>query len=387
MANKRDYYEVLGLAKGASEEELKKAYRKLALKYHPDRNPGDKEAEEKFKELAEAYDVLSDKEKRARYDRFGHAGVGSSAASGGGFGGFGGGMSMEDIFSRFGDLFGDGGGFGGFGGGGRPAQPRGGDLRARVTLTLADIDKGTEKTIKLKKQVLCHACHGEQTTETDGKRTCATCDGHGVVMQVQRSIFGAIQTQGICPTCQGSGKQIVKPCSQCSGRGTEQGEETVTFKIPAGVSEGMQITLRGKGNAAPSGGVPGDLQVVIQEEEDPNLIRNGNDLIYNLLIDVATATLGDKIEIPTIEKRVKISIEPGTQSGKILRLRGKGLPSVNGYGRGDLLVNINVFTPKQFSKEDAELLEKLRQSPNFVPDEQTRKEIDRSYRNRLRRDY
>ncbi len=385
MANKRDYYEVLGVAKGASADELKKAYRKLAIQYHPDKNPGDKEAEEKFKELAEAYDVLSDAEKRERYDRFGHAGVGSSAASGGGYSH----MSMEDIFSRFGDLFGGGFGGGGFGfggfgsGGGRPRQ-RGSDLRARVRLSLEEIEQGVEKTLKVKKHVRCSVCNGAQTTSPEGKKTCTTCHGHGVVTQVQRTILGAMQVQTTCPTCQGKGDTIANPCSHCRGTGTEQGEELVSFHIPKGVAEGMQLTVQGKGNAAPEGGIPGDLLVVIQEEEDPNLIRNGNDLIYNLLVDIATAALGGAVEVPTISGRARVNIEAGTQSGKILRLRGKGLPDVNGYGKGDLLINVNVFTPTSLSKEDKALLEQLRKSSSFVPTEEARKELDKKYREMLR---
>lgn len=378
---KRDYYEVLGVERSASDDALKKAYRKLAIQYHPDKNPGDKEAEEKFKEVAEAYDVLSDPQKRQRYDQFGHAGVGSSAAGdGGGFGG----MSMEDIFSRFGDIFG-GGGFGGFGGfgGGRQRQ-RGGDLRVRVRLTLEEIDQGVEKKLKLKKQKLCSKCHGERTTDPNGKSTCATCGGQGVVMQVQNTLFGRMQTQTTCPTCHGSGEQITKPCAHCNGQGIELGEELVTFRIPAGVEEGMQLTVQGQGHAAPEGGINGDLLVVIQEEEDANLIRNHNDLIYNLLISMPEAAFGTQIEVPTVGGRARVNIEPGTQSGKILRLRGKGLPELNYNRRGDLLINVNVYTPETLTKEDKELLEKLKASPNFIPSEAARKELDRKYREMLR---
>ena len=356
---KRDYYEVLGVDKSANEDALKKAYRKLAIKYHPDKNPGDAEAEEKFKEIAEAYDVLSDPQKRQRYDQFGHAGVGGASGSGG-FGGFGG-------FS-----------------GGRQRQ-RGGDLRARVRLTLAEIEQGTEKKLKVKKQIKCSHCDGEQTTERDGKITCKTCHGQGVVMQMQRTIFGAMQTQGVCPTCNGSGEQVVKPCSHCHGKGVEQGEEVISFRIPAGVAEGMQLTVQGKGHAAPNGGVNGDLLVVIQEEEDSNLIRNGNDVIYNLLISYPQAVFGAQVEVPTITGRVKVKIEPGTQSGKILRLRGKGLPEVNyNNHKGDLIINVNVYTPSTLSKEEKELLEKLQSSENLNPTEDVRKELDRKYRDMLR---
>ena len=385
MAAKRDYYEVLGVSKGASADELKKAYRKLAIKYHPDKNPGDKEAEEKFKELAEAYDVLSDPDKRQRYDQFGHAGVGSSAASGGA-GGFGGGMSMEDIFSRFGDLFGGGGfdfgGFGGFGGGGGGRQTlRGSDLRARVRLTLEDIEKGVEKKLKIKKNVACSHCGGEGTSDPNGKQTCGTCHGTGSVVTAQRSLFGMVQTQSVCPTCEGTGEVITKPCSHCKGQGTQIGEELVSFRIPAGVQEGMQLTVSGKGNAAPRGGYPGDLLVLIQEEEDPNLIRNGSDLIYNLLVSIPMAAHGGSVEVPTIGGKARVKIAPGTQPGKVLRLRGKGLPSVNGYGKGDLLVNVNVFIPKL--KEDDEALAGM-SGEAFQPTEEARREIDKHYRQMLR---
>ena len=385
MAAKRDYYEILGVSKGASADELKKAYRKLAIKYHPDKNPGDKEAEEKFKELAEAYDVLSDPDKRQRYDQFGHAGVGSSAASGGA-GGFGGGMSMEDIFSRFGDLFGGGGfdfgGFGGFGGGGGGRQVvRGSDLRARVRLTLEDIEKGVEKKLKIKKNVACSHCGGEGTSDPNGKQTCGTCHGTGSVVTAQRSLFGMVQTQSVCPTCEGTGEVITKPCSHCKGKGTQIGEELVSFRIPAGVQEGMQLTVSGKGNAAPRGGYPGDLLVLIQEEEDPNLIRNGSDLIYNLLVSIPMAAHGGSVEVPTIGGKARVKIAPGTQPGKVLRLRGKGLPSVNGYGKGDLLVNVNVFIPKL--KEDDEALAGM-SGEAFQPTEEARREIDKHYRQMLR---
>ncbi|WP_455250739.1 molecular chaperone DnaJ [Porphyromonas sp.] len=384
MAAKRDYYEVLGVSKGASADELKKAYRKLAIKYHPDKNPGDKEAEEKFKELAEAYDVLSDPDKRQRYDQFGHAGVGSSAASGGA-GGFGGGMSMEDIFSRFGDLFGGGGfdfgGFGGFGGGGGRQALRGSDLRARVRLTLEDIEKGVEKKLKIKKNVACSHCGGEGTSDPNGKQTCGTCHGTGSVVTAQRSLFGMVQTQSVCPTCEGTGEVITKPCSHCKGQGTQIGEELVSFRIPAGVQEGMQLTVSGKGNAAPRGGYPGDLLVLIQEEEDPNLIRNGSDLIYNLLVSIPMAAHGGSVEVPTIGGKARVKIAPGTQPGKVLRLRGKGLPSVNGYGKGDLLVNVNVFIPKL--KEDDQALAGM-SGEAFQPTEEARREIDKHYRQMLR---
>lgn len=298
-------------------------------------------------------------------------------------------MSMEDIFSRFGDLFGGGGfggfDFGGFGGGGGGSRQvlRGSDLRARVRLTLEEIDKGVEKKLKVKKQVACSHCHGDGTMEKDGKKQCDTCHGSGVVISAQRSIFGMMQTQSVCPTCEGTGEVITKPCSFCKGKGTQIGEEVVSFRIPAGVAEGMQFSVQGKGNAAPRGGIPGDLQVVIQEEEDPNLIRNGNDLIYNLLISVPTAAQGGSVEVPTIGGKARVNIAAGTQPGKVLRLRGKGLPSVNGYGKGDLLVNVNVFIPKLNEKTDAAVLETM-SAPAFEPTDEARKEIDKHYRQMLR---
>ena len=383
MASKKDYYEILGVSKNATPEELKKAYRKLALKYHPDRNPGDKEAEEKFKELAQAYDVLSDEQKRAKYDRFGHAAF-EGASGAGGF--QGGGFTMEDIFSRFGDLFGGGfGGFAGFGGssGGRP-QYRGADLRIKVKLSLKEIANGVEKKIKLKKDIPCSACHGEGTTEKDGKRACPTCNGSGVVTNVSDTIFGRMQTQSTCPKCNGTGEVITKPCAKCNGRGIERGEETLSIRIPAGVEEGMQLSMSNKGNAAPHGGQNGDLLILVEEERDPNFIRNGNDLIYNLLISIPTAIRGGSVDIPTIDGKARMKIEPGTQPGKILRMRGKGLPTLQGMGTGDLLVNVNVFVPKDLPKADSELVHKMEGSASFAPSDADREEIDKKYREMLR---
>lgn len=382
MAEKRDYYEVLGVSKNATDDELKKAYRKKAIQYHPDKNPGDKEAEEHFKEVAEAYDVLSDPQKRSRYDQFGHAGLGGAA--GGGFGG--GGMSMEDIFSRFGDLFGGFGGFGGFsdmGGGSRRRVRRGSDLRVRVKLSLADISKGVEKKVKVKKQVVCSKCRGDGTEDANGKTTCQTCHGTGVVTRVSNTFLGAMQTQSTCPTCHGEGEIITKPCSKCKGEGVEIGEEVISFHIPAGVAEGMQMSVNGKGNAAPRGGVNGDLIVVIAEEPDPNLIRNGNDLIYNLLISVPLAIKGGSVEVPTIDGRAKIRIEAGTQPGKMLRLRNKGLPSVNGYGTGDQLVNVNVYIPESTDAKDEQAIAAMENSDSFKPTDAARKDIDKKYREML----
>ena len=390
MGAKRDYYEVLGVEKSASEAEIKKAYRKMAIQYHPDKNPGDKEAEEKFKEAAEAYSVLSDKDKRARYDQFGHAGMGGAA--GGGYSGQG--MSMDDIFSMFGDIFGGGGGFGGFGGfsgfgggGGRPQQRkfRGSDLRVKVKLNLKDIATGVEKKFKLKKYVTCEHCHGSGAEGNSGTETCPNCHGTGSVTRTQQSIFGMMQTQSVCPNCNGEGKIIKDKCKHCSGEGITYGEEVVEVKIPAGVGEGMQLTVNGKGNAGKHNGIAGDLLVVIEEESHPDLIRDENDLIYNLLLSVPTATLGGTVEIPTIDSKVKVKIEPGTQPGKVLRLRGKGLPSVNSYGysngTGDLLVNISVYIPEHLNKEEKQAMEKMQDSDNFMPNMSIKEKIFKKFKN------
>lgn len=368
MSNKRDYYEVLDVAKTASEEEIKKAYRKKAIQYHPDKNPGDKAAEEKFKEAAEAYEVLSNPEKRQRYDQFGHEGVNGGAA--GGFGGAG--MSMEDIFSHFGDIFGGHfGGFGGFsgfgGGGGRRHVNRGTDLRVKVKLNLKDIATGVEKKIKVKKYVACKVCNGTGAENGTAYTTCATCNGSGVVTRVQQTILGAMQTSSTCPTCNGEGRTITKKCPVCNGEGIQREEEVITIKIPAGVSEGMQLSMSGKGNAARHGGVNGDLLILIEEEKHPDLIRDENDLIYNLLLSFPTAALGGSVEVPTIDGKAKVKIEPGTQPGKVLRLRGKGLPSINRYGTGDLLVNVSVYVPENLTAEEKSIVEKMAANANFTP--------------------
>ena len=341
---KRDYYEVLGVDKNASADEIKKAYRKKAIQYHPDKNPGNKEAEEKFKEAAEAYDVLSNPDKRARYDQFGHAGMGGAAGNGGPFGGFSGGMSMDDIFSMFGDIFGGhSGGFGGFGGfgGGASSQQRhyrGSDLRVKVKLNLKEIATGVEKKFKLKKYVPCSHCHGTGAEGDGGTETCPTCKGSGTVIRNQQTILGTMQTRTTCPTCGGEGKIIKNKCKECAGEGIVYGEEVVSVKIPKGVADGMQLSMSGKGNAGKHNGIPGDLLILVEEEPNKELIRDENDLIYNLLLSFPTAALGGAVEIPTIDGKVKVKIEPGTQPGKVLRLRNKGLPSINGYGTGDLLV-------------------------------------------------
>ncbi|MCH5334590.1 MAG: molecular chaperone DnaJ [Alistipes sp.] len=368
MAEKRDYYEVLGVEKNANADEIKKAYRKAAIKYHPDKNPGDKQAEEKFKEAAEAYDVLSNPDKRARYDRFGHAGMGGAA--GGGFGGgfSGGGFSMEDIFSQFGDIFGGHfSGFSGFSGGGRSGQRvnRGSDIRVKVKLTLAEIAEGTVKKLKINKTVACDKCGGSGAKDSSSYATCSTCNGSGYVTRVENSFFGRIQTQGVCPTCGGSGKVITAQCDKCHGEGTLRGDEIIEVSIPAGVGEGMALTVTGKGNAARRGGVNGDLLVVIEEEHDPQLVRDGDDLIHNLNIPVTTAILGGTVEVPTVNGKAKIKIAPGTHAGKVLRLRDKGLPHVNGYGRGDILVVVDLTIPSKLNAEERRLVEQLSAMPDF----------------------
>lgn len=372
MVEKRDYYEVLGVDKNASAEEIKKAYRKKAIQYHPDKNPGDKEAEEKFKEAAEAYDVLSDPQKKARYDQFGHAGM----AGQGGFSG--GGFSMEDIFSQFGDIFGGafggafGGGFGGFGGnsrsGGRRVA-RGSDIRIKVKLGLADIVKGVEKTVKINKMVTCPDCHGKGAVSEADIKTCDHCHGTGVVTKIANTFLGQMQTSSPCPYCGGKGTKITNPCRKCSGTGLVKNAEEITFKIPAGVQEGMQLTIQGKGNAAPDGGVAGNLLVLIEEEpqKEGGLQRDGNDLVYTLNLSIPDAILGCSVEIPYIDSKLKIKVDPGTQPGKILKLRGKGIPEVNGYGCGDYLIYVQVYVPKRLDRKEKEIVEGWRNSSTFTP--------------------
>ncbi len=381
---KRDYYEVLEVSKTASAEEIKKAYRKKAIQYHPDRNPGDKGAEEKFKEAAEAYDVLSNPDKRARYDQFGHAGVSGAAGNGGPFGGFSGGMSMDDIFSMFGNIFGGRGGFGGFGGysdgGASQRKFRGSDLRVKVKLTLKEISTGVEKKFKLKKYVTCQHCHGTGAEDGTSVDTCPTCHGSGSVVREQQTLLGVVRTRTTCSTCGGEGKVIKNKCKACSGEGVVYGEEIVTVKIPAGVGEGMQLSMRQKGNAGKHNGIPGDLLILVEEEEDKTLIRDGNNLIYNLLLSIPTAALGGTVEIPTIDGKAKVKIEPGTQPGKVLRLRGKGLPDVNGYGTGDLVVNVSIYVPETLSKEEKHVLEKWEDSDNFKPDTGVKEKIFKKFK-------
>jgi molecular chaperone DnaJ len=362
---KRDYYEVLGVEKTTcTAEEIKKAYRKKAIQYHPDKNPGDKEAEERFKEAAEAYDVLSNPEKKSRYDRFGHTGMGG-AAGGSGYGGF----SMDDIFSQFGDIFENMGygGFTGFGGGRRHSVSRGSDIRIRVKLTLKEIAHGVEKKVKINKQTACASCKGTGAKDGTAFKTCSTCNGSGVVNRVVSTMLGRMQTSTPCTACGGEGRIIMNSCTDCHGTGVLQKQEEISFKIPAGVSSGMQLSVSGKGNAARNGGVNGDLLVVIEEEEHPELQRDGNDLIYSLFISVSEAALGMSAEVPTVDGKAKIKIEPGTQPGRVLRLRNKGVPDLNGYGTGDLLVHINVWIPKQLDKEERKMLEKLAAAENFKP--------------------
>ncbi|MFP4470938.1 MAG: molecular chaperone DnaJ [Bacteroidales bacterium] len=361
----RDYYEILEVSKDASDGEIKKAYRKMALKYHPDKNPGDTEAEEKFKEAAEAYEVLRDPQKRERYDRFGHAGVKGQAG-----GGFGGGMSMDDIFANFGDIFGSA--FGGFGGGfaggtRRRRVNRGSNLRVKVKLTLEEIAKGVEKKIKVNKYVKCDSCSGSGAKDGSSYSTCGTCHGTGQVTRVTNTFLGQMQTTSTCPTCGGEGQTITTKCMKCGGDGIVRGEEVISINIPAGVANNMQLSVSGKGNAGARGGLNGDLIVLIEEIEHDDLVRDGNNLIYDTFITFTDAALGTNIDIPTLDGKARIKIEPGTHSGKVLRLKNKGIPHLESYGSGDLLININVWTPQKLSREEKEILEKLGKSGNFQP--------------------
>ncbi len=357
MSQKRDFYEILGISKNADEAEIKKAYRKLALKYHPDKNPDDASAEEKFKEAAEAYEILSNSEKRSKYDRFGHAGVGGQS----GFGG-GGGMNMDDIFSQFGDVFGGafggGGSFGGSRGNGGSRSVKGTNLRVKMKLTLEEISEGVKKKIKVNKLV-----NAEGVTY----KSCQTCNGTGRVTRIAQTFLGAMQTQSVCPTCQGAGKMIDKKPADSDPQGLKRQEEVIEIEIPAGVEEGMQLSVTGKGNAGPFNGIPGDLIVLIEETEHPELKRDGDNLHYEAFVNFVDAVIGESIEIPTVSGKAKIKVEPGTQSGKVLRLKGKGIPHLQRHGQGDLFVHINVWTPKKVSKEEREMLEKMKNSDNFKP--------------------
>lgn len=355
---KRDFYDILEVSKSATADEIKKAYRKMAIKYHPDKNPNNKDAEEKFKEAAEAYEVLSDPQKKQRYDQFGHAGLGGAASGGHGAGG----MNMEDIFSQFGDIF--GGGFGDFfggsqgGRGGRTRANVGSNIRIRLKLSYAEIKHGVEKKIKYKKQVVAKG-----VTFKD----CATCRGTGQVARITSTFLGQMQTVTTCPTCGGSGKILNNRPAGANEQGLVYEEIETIIKIPAGVQEGMQLSMSGKGNAAPGGGIDGDLLILVEEEKHPELTRQDQHVIYNLVISVTDAILGTSVEVPTIEGKAKITIDPGTQSGKVLRLRGKGFPSVNGYGTGDQLIQVHIWIPKKVTSEEEELLRKLENSETFSP--------------------
>jgi len=364
---KRDYYEILSVSKSASGEEIKKAYRKVAMQFHPDRNPGDKPAEEKFKEAAEAYEVLSDTEKKAQYDRFGHAGLRGAGRSGQS-------SNMDDIFSQFGDIFGDGGGFESFfgGGGGRRGGTRsrgtkGSNLRVKIRLSFEEIAKGVTKQIKVKKYVSCTTCGGSGAKDKGSVQTCNTCGGSGQVRKVSNTFLGQMQTVTTCPTCNGEGTTITQKCTVCKGEGRSYGEETVTIDIPAGVQEGMQLSVGGRGNAGERGGPNGDLLILIEEEQHKDLHRDGMNVGHELHITFTDAVFGTQLEVPTIDGRAKIKIPPGTQSGKIFRLKGKGFPAVNSYERGDQLISVNIWTPQTLSAEERTMLEKLNSSPNFHP--------------------
>ncbi len=366
---KRDYYEILEISRDASAEEIKKAYRKKALKFHPDRNPGDSQAEANFKEAAEAYEVLRDPNKRSRYDQFGHAGVKNGAAGGGGFGG---GMSMDDIFSQFGDIFeefGFGGGFGRGTRGGRSRRVnRGTNLRVKVKLTLEEIATGVNKKIKVSKYVNCDTCKGSGAKDGSSFQTCSTCNGMGQVTQVTNTFLGQMQTASTCPSCGGEGKTISKKCPSCAGNGIQKGEEVISIDLPAGVEDGMQLSVSGKGNAAARGGIPGDLIVLIEQKEHEHFTRDGNNILYNLYISFPEAVLGTSVNVPTLNGKAKIKIEPGTQGGRILRLRNKGIPFLQAGARGDQLINVNIWTPQEVDKEEREVLEKMMSSGNFKPD-------------------
>jgi len=362
--SKRDYYEVLNVTRSASSDEIKKAYRKVAMQYHPDRNPGDKGAEEKFKEAAEAYEVLSDSDRKAQYDRFGHAGMRSN-------GGAGHYTNMDDIFSQFGDIFGESGFESFFGGGrrssGRSRGTRGSNLRVKIKMTYEEIAKGVNKQIKVKKYISCNVCNGSGAKDKNSVQTCGTCGGSGQVRKVSNTFLGQMQTVTTCPACNGEGTTITHKCGNCKGEGRVYGEETVSIDIPAGVQEGMQLSVGGRGNAGERGGANGDLLILIEEEPHPDLHRDGINVGHELHISFTDAVFGTQVEVPTIDGRAKIKIPAGTQSGKIFRLKGKGFPAVNSFDKGDQLISVNVWTPQNLSAEEKAMLERLTQSPNFQP--------------------
>ncbi|MBC7904167.1 MAG: molecular chaperone DnaJ, partial [Gemmatimonadaceae bacterium] len=358
--------------KSATTEEIKKAYRKVAMQFHPDRNPGDKSAEDKFKEAAEAYEVLNDADKKAQYDRFGHAGLSNGRGGGGGAGG----MNMDDIFSQFGDIFGEDIFSGFFGGGGarsgrggtsRSRGTRGSNLRIKLKLSYEEIAKGVTKSVKVKKYVVCNTCSGSGAKDKGSVQTCSGCGGSGQVRKVTNTFLGQMQTVTTCPTCNGEGSQITAKCGSCKGEGRVYGEETVTLEIPAGVQEGMQLSVGGRGNAGERGGAPGDLIVLVEEEPHKELQRDGLNVAYELYISFPDAVFGTNLEVPTIDGKAKIKIPPGTQAGKIFRLKGKGFPAVNSYEKGDQLIHVNIWTPQHVSSEEKSMLEKMGESANFHP--------------------
>ena len=374
---KRDYYEVLGVGKGATQDEIKKAYRRLALQYHPDRNPGDKAAEEKFKEAAEAYEVLGDEQKRAQYDRLGHEGMQGGTA---GFGGAGG-MTVEDIFSHFGDIFGGFGGFSGFGGEREGAQPtvRGSDIRVRVPVSLEEIYAGVKKKLKIKKYVPCKVCGGSGAASSKDVQTCERCHGSGRVTQMSNTLFGRVQTSGVCPACHGTGKTITKKCSACRGEGVSYEEETVEVQIPMGVKDGMQLLMHGAGNAAVRGGENGDLRILVEEQPNANFMRQENDLLYNLRLSYAQAALGGSVTVPTLDGEVKIKVPAGTQPGKLFRLSGKGMPIMGSRNKGDLIVVSDIYVPSMVNAEEKRRLQALQddECPHLMPnrDDKTQKTL------------
>ena len=370
--SKRDFYEILGVSKSSSADEIKKAYRKVAMQFHPDRNPGDKAAEEKFKEAAEAYEILSDTDKKAKYDRHGHQAFGPGTGGGGGYGG--GGMDMNDIFSQFGDVFGDDM-FGGFFGGGQSRSrggakargQRGSNLRIKLKMNYEEIANGVNKQVKVKKHVLCTTCGGNGAKDSSSIQTCGTCKGSGQVRKVTNTFLGQMQTVNTCPSCNGEGSTVTAKCTPCKGEGRVYGEETISIDIPAGVQDGMQLSMSGKGNAGERGGSSGDLIIMIEEEQHESLHRDGLNVSFDLYITIPDAIFGTSIEVPTIDGRAKIKIPAGTQSGKIFRLKGKGFPEVQGYAKGDQLIHVNIWTPQEVSEEEKIALNKMQESENFKP--------------------